>query len=403
MEYSINKIIDSYNNSNLDYLINLIEINTQSHFILIGWKLDYGYWYIKSIYDKLIDDKINYNNDAGWYIKEEPNINNIPIVHSKLIYNNSLITKNTKVLFASFNNIKEITDEYKFIITVYIEKIYLQDKIQRIRKYQDSFLNKLSNYIKEPMKDILYHINKTRNDQQNQICNNEQFNKIILQLTNNIFDMIDINRLEIKKIKPKKTIFSFHNLIKSAVDVTILNNKYNVEIIMEKNVPDIIYNDHKKIKQILINMLNLLTEQTMQNSPRQQTTQNSPRQQTTQNSPRQQSKKEITVYITSTIIDLNNEDIERKNSTINDLYKTNVQYLINISINNMNKVFDEYIKNKLFCPIDFSQNDIINFRISYLLANVLGGNIRLLYSEHNKGTCIEFEIITADKEPDKNN
>ena len=402
-------IINSYNNPTIADLIKIIEQNTDCHFILISWKLDYGYWYIRAIYDKLYDsanDSINthinthINNTSGWYIKEEPNINNIPIRHSKLIYNNIIATKDTKIIFSSFTQIKELTQINQFLINAYIEKLYLQDKIQRTKKYQELFLDRLSEYIKEPMKEILFYINKNRelqiNDQQKEYC--KQFNKTILHLTNNIFDMIDMNKLELKKLKPKKSIFSFNSLLKSAIDVVNSENKYKIDIIIENNVPDVIYNDHKKIKQILINLIELLSDSkyirdTSQQSPRQQ----SPR----QNSPRHSPTNEITIYATATIINLNNEDYERENSLVGDLYKSDLQYLINISMYS-NIIFSEDIKNKLFCPVDFMQNEIINSRIAYLLSTLLGGNIRLLYSD-KKGTCIELELITCDKEPNKSN
>jgi hypothetical protein len=405
MDNSIKKIISSYNhNPTIEDIIKILEYDTDCKFILICWKLDYGYWHIKCIYDKMIEDRINYNNESGWYIKEEPTINNIPIRHSKLINNNIISTNGTKIIYASFTKLKEISDEYKFIINAYVEKIYLQYQLQSIKKHQELFLDKLSDYIKEPVKEILMYINKAREIQAREIQAREplrnenhkyednQLNKTILNLTNNIFDMIDINKLELKKLKPKKSIFSFNNLVNDASKVVNSENKHNIELIIENNVPDVIYNDHKKIKQILINILELLLNSKFfikkHSSP--------------ESYFNIAEKEEIIIYITSTIINLNNEDYDRENSIFSDLYKSELQYLINITMCS-NKALDEKIKKNLFCPISFLQNDIINCRISYLLANLLGGNIRLLYSDCGKGTCIELEIITCDREPTKNN
>ena len=402
MDNSIKKIISSYNhNPTIEDIIRILEYDTECQFILICWRLEYGYWYIKCIYDKIIEDKINYNNLLGWYIKEEPTINNIPIRHSKLINNNIISTKSTKIIYASLTELKQISYEYEFIINAYIEKIYLQDQIQNIKKHQELFLDKLSEYIKEQLKDIIMYINKNRDINTRDVFKNEnakneeiekckyndsQLNKTILNLTNNIFDMIDINKLELKKLKPKKSIFNFNDLVKESSKVINSDTKNNIEIIIENNVPDIIYNDHKKIKKILINTLELLLNPKYfikdHNSPSSNTNK----------------KEEIIIYITSTIINLKNEDNEYENSIFSDLYKSDLQYLINISMCN-NKTLDENIKKNLFCPINFLQNDIVNCRISYLLSNLLGGKIRLLYSDCRRGTCIELEIITCDKEP----
>ena len=86
MEESIKKIVKSYYNPTIEELIKVLENSMGCHFILIAWQLEYGYWYIHSIYDKLIEDKINDNDTNGWYIKEEPNVNNIPIM--RCVYTN---------------------------------------------------------------------------------------------------------------------------------------------------------------------------------------------------------------------------------------------------------------------------------------------------------------------------
>ena len=402
MAYNTEKIISSYHNEpKIEYVSKFLLYDTQCDFIMTSWNVGNGFWYIATIYDNTIDDKINDNDGKGWYLHEEPTVNNIPIRHSKLYSYDTILTKSTKIicgfcrtstppLFS--NSIKpnnKLPADYTFAIKVYIEKLYLLDCLNRQKYKQEIMLSNISHSIRTPLNGILHitdNMIKNKNDSDKTISNKEKhleyLNQSAVALATNIFDIIDITKLELGKIKIEKSVFNLRDMLSSVMNIAHnLNKTKNIalDIYIENSVPEYIFSDSKRIKQILINLL--------------------------ENSLQYCNSGEVLLHVSSNIINLIDEDKNRENSIIensNGFYNTDVQYDINFSVKDTGPGMDVNTKSQLFYPMEFMKNSKqqgISLRISYMLAKILGGELRLVYSEPNKGTCIDLNLIACEEEP----
>ncbi len=429
---SIEKIIGAYyNDPKLENLNKILYYDTECNFIMICWKVGFGFWYVASIYDNLIDDRVNDNSNNGWYIREEPTVNNIPVRHSRIITSKIIQTKNTKIICGFSGCLSPVSSEMKlskissssyiFAINAYTEKLYMMDMLLRQKNKQEMMLSSISHSIRTPLNGIL-HItdnllknndsikssdllnnntyrsdttsnksNDTTSNKSNDTTSNKYvasnisqlsyLNQSAMALATNIFDIIDMTKLELGKLKIEKIVFNVRDMIFSVMNIAHNLNKtksINLDVYIEDSVPEYIYSDAKRIKQILINLL--------------------------ENSLQYCKSGDILLYVSSNIINLINEDKDRENSIIentHELYNADMQYVINFSIRDTGPGMSNAIKEQIFYPVEFLKNSThqgISLRISYMLANILGGNLHIVYSEPNKGTCIELNIIAPEEQ-----
>jgi hypothetical protein len=128
-------------------------------------------------------------------------------------------------------------------------------------------------------------------------------------------------------------------------------NKRKVEFIIENNAPEYIICDVKRIKQIIVNLAETF------------------------------SVNNVHIYVSTIPI-----------AETEYLYKNGTSYSINFIIKTDIYINDN-VQKKIFHPImEIIDNKLIKMRISYLLSNMIGGNISIC-SEENIGTCFDFNFV----------
>jgi len=394
-----NKIIDIYDSSeNINSLINLIAQRFNITYLLITWNIDNKIWYIPVI---LFDNCINQNENLGWYLNETPNYHNLPYYNMVQNINKfSINIKSTTLIDKKcyiFYNTKD--DEYSlqkytsenYIFTLILTKIIYDDYIKRQNNRQEIYINHISHSIKTPLNNILNTLKLLNIDsdihQTNFIENINNIDKSANTLTNNLIDIIDIVKLELNIMQIKLESFNLYQLIREIIN--LFENKKNITLnyFIENNVPENIISDKKKIKQVIINLLNNSFLYTVNG--------------------------EINIYISSIAVD----ESENHNFTNLDNYNftnldnhnfTNLdKYEISIIVKDTGIGMDDKTENNLFKPVEFFVKNYqkgFSMRISYLLAKLLNGNLKLLYTKKDKGTCFQFDIIAGSAiSEDKNN
>ncbi len=346
----------------------LIE-DLECDFALITWYISQNYWHIAAIYDKKIDDCVNDNQRVGWYVLEEPNKKNIPIRHT-ILRNVVEIKSSTSKIILAFKEPTPVLPDKEFIILAFLEKIALTDLLNRQRIRQELMLSNISHSIRTPLNGILHMTNMISTaDLKDDIKEAVQYlNQSSISLANNIFDIIDINKLELGKLQINKELFDIRKLLNTIIIFSNTLNKsadVSIDHYVDPSVPEYIYSDAKRIKQILINLL--------------------------ENAIRHTHKGEICIYVASVVVDLAAEystDIHEHKNT----YQHYITFTISCSGLGINEP-----QNSLFSPPELSSNSKQNglsLRLSYLLAKQLNGNLKIVSNLH--GSCFEFSITVDD-------
>lgn len=357
------------NDPSPENLAKLVSNDLNAELILITWYVGHGYWYIPVIWDKLIDTHIN---SAGWYLLEEPMINNIPIRHSKVSSCISVGSSHVKILICySREETSTINSSQEFAISAFLDKISNVDLLKRQKFRQELTLSNISHSIRTPLNGIL-HMTKAITEEGCTPDALQYLNQSTVALATNIFDIVDMTKLELGKLVLNKTVFNIRELINSTMSLARTLNK-SAEVVLdchiESDVPKYIYSDPKRIKQILINLLENALQHTQ--------------------------KGEIFIYLSSMIVNLASEDSEL---VLSDDY----QYLITFNIRDTGPGMDEQTQENLFKPMEIitnSKQQGISLRISYLLAKALNGDLKLIEAKPHKGSSFELSIITCEEEP----
>jgi signal transduction histidine kinase/DNA-binding response OmpR family regulator len=416
----INKLINIYHNSHdVQSLCLTLVHDLRSDFILISWYITENLWYIPIIYDEYIDEKINTNKNneqEGWYINEEPNETNIPITHTPI--NNYQIYKyDTHIILC--DSVVNISNVYSFVCEAYIRSLAAKDLKRRYKYRQELLLSNICHSIRTPLNGILHmtnmlmvtdrtldnqehlsddddeNVNSSRSNSITSInkyipssqitrLNKDHLNNLnrsTISLTNNIFDIIDMTQLDIGKLKITKDVFNIRELINQVIAITkTLTRQSNVrfEYHIEEIVPDYAYSDPKRIKQILINLI----ENAFYNTD----------------------EGEVILYVNASLVHLDQEDIDYMpitNTIIVDTDENN-QYNLTFSVSDSGNGISVKMQSLIFKPPEVLCNTKqygISLRVSYLLANILGGGLRIVYSVPDKGSTFEFNIIVYEEEP----
>lgn len=375
------KLINIYRNSpSVENLCKYLKHDLLCDFILVYWYVNNGFWFIPIIYDGLIEDALNDNKGLNWYVNEEPTSTNIPIRHSKLTDVMIIKSKSAGILLSKINP-SQIDPTYKFTIETFIETMALNDLLRRQKIKQEIMLSNISHSIRTPLNGILHMTNSIINSSVPQKDHLEFLKQSSVALATNIFDIVDMTKLELGKLNINREVFNLYDMIASVITLANQLNKSNTVVLdsyIEKSVPEYICGDQKRIKQILINLL--------------------------ENSLQYTTNGEIYLYVSSTVVSLQNEDSERENSLIantDELYSSESQYLINFVVKDTGSGMDELTQKNLFKPLELIDNSKphgLSLRISFMLANVLNGKLSLLYSKPSVGSCFEFSLVANEEE-----
>lgn len=379
--------INAYKNeSTCENLIKLLVHEYKCDLVILSWYVGHGYWYISGIYDSKIDEKINDNQKQGWYLLEIPSKSNIPIRHSRLSIAHTIKSKDALALlgWSTAPESDNFADEKEFIISAFLDKLALEDLLHRQKFRQELMLSNISHSIRTPLNGIL-HMTKTIVESNGQNGQNtkeaiQYLNQSTVALATNIFDIIDMTKLELGKLTLNKEVFNIRDLIHNTMELAKTLNKsksITLDSYVDSSVPEYIYSDSKRVKQILINLLENALQHTQ--------------------------KGEIFMYLSATVVNLSLEDSDSGDSLVeSSMVVADYQYAITFSVKDTGPGIDPKCRGNLFKPMELltnSKQQGLSLRISYLLAKALNGTLQLVNSQPGVGSCFEFTLIACEEEP----
>lgn len=361
-------------------LCQAIAHDLNSNFVLIAWYMKELTWYIPCIY---IDSHLH---STGWYLDEKPSFDNIPIEYTSNLKPTHLYqTTNKMILFASETS--QIHTSYAFTIKVFLDMLYVLDINQRQLYHKELLLSNICHSIRTPLNGILHMTNMLMNDINNTNSLNQEhlryLNQSSLSLANNIFDIIDVTQLDIGKLQINKSICNIREIISQVVSIARTMNKatdVKIDHYIDPIVPSFAYTDPKRLKQILINLFDNALKYTQ--------------------------KGEVTLFATASLIFLDHEKCDTIDQKINDPDSHHDQYQVTFSIQDTGIGISNEQQKILFKPPEIIQNSKqygISLRVSYLLAQKLGGSLYLKHSSKHKGSCFELSLVVYDEEPPEYN
>ncbi len=370
------------NEPTYDNLIKLIQHHFSCDLIIITWYIGHGYWYIPGIYDFS-----NINKKIDNYVLDEPGQNNISVYHTKVKSFIEIKSKEAKALIGwSVDHLEKNKVDYllECIIQAFLDRLALTDLLYRQKFRQELMLSNISHSIRTPLNGILHMTKEITTsfsagnaDKKEAI---KYLNQSTVALATNIFDIIDMTKLELGKLVINKEVFNLRDLIHNTMELANSLNKSKkvaLDVLIDPSVPEYIYSDSKRIKQILINLLENALQHTQKGG--------------------------IFVYLSATIIDLAAEDSNRGNSLVESSMTINdYQYVISFTVRDTGPGIEAKYRSSLFKPMEIltnSKQQGISLRISYLLAKALNGNLRLVSSDLGVGSCFEFTLIACEEEP----
>lgn len=235
--------------------------------------------YIRLTIDKNKDDReIDYHQDI-WQlfidnIHEEYYDNEIKLNHNFFYDHVETISfinvyDVSKSKYTRFKIVRTISFINNFplyyIICLYeIDNNYNRDKVYNIKndeEYKNRFLATISHELRTPLNGIIGIMNLLEDTS----LNNTQIDYIsmIKQCSSNLLavinDVLDYSKLERGEISIKNTEVNLQTCIESTNDIIIskiyeksLNYSYNIN----ENIPEILYLDSNRLKQIILNLLN---------------------------------------------------------------------------------------------------------------------------------------------------
>lgn len=418
-------------------LCNIICDAYQSTFVLISWYVGHNYWFIAGILHKDGDQR-NYH-DAGWYVREEPTLNNIPIqMDIQFETSDCVINRTGKVIWATAERTPRSSPHptphptpllspqpttfsppplsisisltnsgtagsspttptpvehlyfppprrssivmhshgmiFRHCVEAFLEKLHLNDLLDRQRNKQELLLLNISHSIRTPLNGIMYSVaalNGSGSGSGNSNGDGDSalavLNKSTITLANNIFDIIDLTKLELGKMVIKKEVINMLDTVEYAVTSAqhMARNDVKITYHITDAVPKFIYSDERRIKQILINILENAAQFT----------------------------NEGTVdLLVDALADAHVTDY------LDDDDKA-MRYSLIFSIKDTGIGLTDEVKDVVLKPLDLLQNTThsgLSLRISNMLAEALGGSMRIAYTS-SAGTCIEF-ILTVCEE-----
>jgi signal transduction histidine kinase/CheY-like chemotaxis protein len=393
MPSSAEQLIDVYRNApSVENLCKQIAHDLSCDFIMVSWSMGKQYWYIAGILDCNIDGQVQ----PEGYMDVEPDANNIPVKHSKLTETLVIKSKLAKILCGKGISSPRgppgsadfvLSPTYKFAVEAFMDKLAIDDLLARQKSRQESMLSNISHSIRTPLNGILHMCNSimavSKSNPDLKISEQlEYLNQSAVALATNIFDIVDLTKLELGKLTLNKEVFDVREMVNSIMSLAnTLNKSKNItlEYHVAQSVPTYIFSDKKRIKQILINLLENSLQHTQQG--------------------------EVSLYVDSMTVNLAEEDSDRTVSISENkhgLYATDFQHSISFSVRDTGTGMDRSVSDNLFKPIDILDKSTkqtgLSLRISSMLADTLGGRLSLVYSEQGKGSYFDFNLVVCEEE-----
>jgi signal transduction histidine kinase/CheY-like chemotaxis protein len=317
-----------------------------------------------------------------------------------------------------------LTPTYQFVLESFLDKLASGDLLHRQKLRQEIMLSNISHSIRTPLNGILHMCNaimtgrnsndstekdstekdsteknsteKNSTEKDKMLPNNklestiekpiteqlEFLNQSAVALATNIFDIVDLTKLELGKLILSKEVFDVRDMVNSVMSLANTLNKskkITLDYHIEPSVPHYIFSDKKRIKQILINLL--------------------------ENSLHYTQSGEVSLYVDATVVNLAHEDTERENSLIENkhgVYGADFQHSISFAVRDTGLGMDKQTAVDIFKPMELLTNSTkqsgLSLRISSMLAEILGGSLSLINTEIGAGSCFEFNLIVCEED-----
>lgn len=279
-----------------------------------------------------------------------------------------------------------------------LQNLYLELKIDKLKKGRDVFVSNICHRIRTPLNTTLIttawltkelHKNQNKQNLSNQKKYLNLINMANMELNETVSDIIDISRLEINALKLKREVFNIRNCIKYAIKlIYIYINKKNglqnnhvaikINLNIDDKLPDFVYGDQKRLKQILINLLTNSVKSIFEKDNK--------------------NKEMINIYVSSeSEVDLISHNIEFIISdTGKGIEENKIQNIFRSFV-----IFDDntYYDNQKLKEKNskVNSNTGISLLISKKLANLMNGDLWLLNTSE-KGTKFKFNILLLEEE-----
>lgn len=368
-----------YNNTTVENLCKLLANESNAKLVIVSWMIEKNYWFIAGIFDISLSEQYTVGR---WFINELPDLNNVPIVHSKVLYSDVIESDYYRIIIGSDKVISKKTDKiFRVLITAIVDKLIIIDEKVRYRQKQELLLNFIGKILRQPLNKMTTSVNLISESK----SISDKLKIVDLQLpilytscvklATNISDVIDLTKLELGKLVLDCTIFDIRDMIHSIQKIAtsiLKDKKLNLYFHVEDSVPTYIYSDRQRFKQIIVSILD--------------------------NSIQYTSTGDICVLVRSVFINTSEESVER--DSVIEIQQP--QHNITFTITDTGCGIDQKIKHHLFKPGGTinAESRGISLRLSHLLARELGGNLSLLKSDAF-GTTIQFSIDVFEEEPPK--
>jgi signal transduction histidine kinase/CheY-like chemotaxis protein len=387
---NVEKLLNIYNNNcNIEDLCKELQVSLSSEIIVLCWYYKEKLWYIPGFMKRGI---LYDNSTNGWIIRNVIIEEKISEISQYNFINYSELCFERAYVILDSNEKPDM--QYLTILNMILE--ILRDKflLNCNRKRESMMLSYVCHSIRNPLNGLL-NMSNMMLDLKKQEESIYYLNRASIDLANNIFDIIDLTQLEIERIKIHKESFNIRQLLEEIVDYSLdLCQESNVKFVhyISNIVPEIIYSDRRRLKQILLHIIKNAFKYTKEG--------------------------EISLFIDSIPVDgeyeSGNDSISLNTApekTIENAMKyynkkdkrhrsSGKQHSISFIIKDTGIGINSKKSNEIFIPNEISTYNKrgIGLRISYLLAQKIGGNLYLTESIPGKGTCFTLELIVCEDE-----
>jgi hypothetical protein len=336
MSSNYEQLISIYRNTpTISALIEILKQHNSPSSISIGWHINEDIWVI-------------YTEDSCKYVKLHANT----------------LTNKTHPFYKMFLDIPNvfITDEkYLHMLEVFIYKLASEDLLRRSKMKHAFVISSICDIIKSPLSVILHNIKSHDNVKEN----NSVLKHTMINLANGIFDILDLHKLEMGTLTLEPSIFNVSdmiNQIRNTVATFDICSSVAINYYIDKSVPDTIYTDIKRLKQIIVSLMRNSVQHTF--------------------------KGEINLCLYANIV----SDEENKKAANGQLYN------IIIEVSDTGVGIDERTSEHIFKPLDVVEIPMgISLRLCYLLSKKFGGDLTF-NTQIGKGTCFGITICVHEKQ-----
>ena len=222
----------------------------------------------------------------------------------------------------------------------------------------------MAHEIKNPLNGLMGNLQILKytklNQEQTQYIDNIEF--CCNQISGIINQILDLNKIKNKQLKLNKKMFNLHNCVKSIYKMFYSklkkNPKIKFQLMVESDSPKYIYNDEKRIKQIVINFISNAIKFTEKGS----------------------------IILSIKTVNTPSSNTHRKITEKPNLLDISVKDTgIGIEKENLNKIFEPYYSTK--------NSSGLGLTISSKLAKMMNGKIEVKSENHYKNKGTKFSLL----------